>query len=91
MTDRESRWYRSEKRLVRPFIHRIWYGCTRMRGGRHMCRGAQRRIMMAGPKRYEGWQRMFEPVRVRSKVWRSRRAVPYWSNGFDRVHAPLPR
>lgn len=84
---RKAKWYRSEKRLLRPFLHRIWYGMKRMRGRRHMCRAAERRIMMGGPDRWEGWQRMFEPVRVRRKVWRARRAVPYWTNGYDAIRS----
>lgn len=77
---RPSKWYRSEKPAMVPFLHRIWHGCTPMRGGKHQCQCAQRRLWEMRRKDWKSWRKMFEPVREVRKVWRARRAVPYWSN-----------
>lgn len=80
---RTPKWYRSIKRVTRPFRHRLWYGAARMRGGRHLCKSAERRLWKAlgDQPRYERWQPFFEPVRGMGRVGRTNvRPVPFWSN-----------
>lgn len=79
MSERIAKWYRSEKRLLRPFSLRIWYGFTVMRGALHQCRCARMRVMMTGRNDYQSWRTLFEPKRMAKRVWSPRRAVPFWS------------
>lgn len=81
---RPVKWYRSEKREMRPFLHRIWYGSTPMRGNRHQCQCARRHSLdKPAPDRWKAWRGLFEPVRrIRRKVryaGRNGRPVPFWT------------
>lgn len=89
MRQRASKWYRSEKRLLRPFGQRLWGGITPMRGNRHQCKCAQAAIWMKGGRDvWEKWPDLFEPVRVRKKVYRERRPSPFWSRKGVSEEAP---
>lgn len=86
---RERKWYRSEKRVLRPFLHRIWYGSSLMRGSRHLCRCMAMRLidLSFSQKSYKGWQSLFDPVRRFRKVHRPRRAHPFWTKQRHRQPA----